>query len=102
MTHYFSRLRRAVLHPHLVLSADDERALSPAGDGVVDVDDLIQRFAESESNGDGSKNTFAEEVLANLKDTEASECPICFDVMETPMIIPECMHQWYWSHFGFR
>ena len=88
------RLRRAVLHPNLVLTPDDERALSPAGDGTVDVNDMIQRFADSGSTGEGGKNSFAEEVLANLADAEASECPICFDVMETPMFIPECMHQW--------
>jgi DNA repair protein RAD5 len=88
------RLRRAVLHPNLVLTPDDERALSPAGDAAVDVNDMIRRFADSASSGEGEKNSFAEEVLANLADTEASECPICFDVMETPMFIPGCMHQW--------
>jgi DNA repair protein RAD5 len=55
---------------------------------------MIRHFADSESTGEGGKNSFAEEVLANLTDAEAAECPICFDVMETPMIIPECMHQW--------
>ncbi|RDB29142.1 DNA repair protein RAD5 [Hypsizygus marmoreus] len=88
------RLRRAVLHPSLVLTADDERALSSDGDGAVDVNDMIRRFAEAESASEGSsKNTFAEDVLANLADAEAEECPICLDVMETPMIIPGCMHQ---------
>lgn len=86
------RLRRAVLHPNLVLTSDDKRALSPNGDGAVDVNDMIQRFAaDSEA---GNKNSFAEEVLANLADAEVSECPICLDAMEIPMIIPECMHQW--------
>ncbi|KAG6870844.1 hypothetical protein C0995_010165 [Termitomyces sp. Mi166 len=33
------------------------------------------------------------QVLAKLADTEAEECLICLDVMETPMIIPGCMHQ---------
>jgi DNA repair protein RAD5 len=88
------RLRRAVLHPNLVLTPDDERALSPARDGAVDVNDMIRRFAESESTGEEGKHSFAEEVLAHLTDAEASECPICLDVMETPMIIPECLHQW--------
>lgn len=87
------RLRRAVLHPNLVLTPDDERALSPAGDGTVDVNDMIRRFADSEGTGEENKNSFAEQVLANLTDGDASECPICLDVMETPMIIPECIHQ---------
>ncbi|GLB43501.1 putative HIRAN domain containing protein [Lyophyllum shimeji] len=86
------RLRRAVLHPSLVLTADDERTLSPDGEGSIDVNDLIRRFTDAETAG-GGKNTFAEEVLANLADAEAEECPICLDVMETPMIIPGCMHQ---------
>lgn len=55
---------------------------------------MIRRFADGERTGEGGQNNFTEEVLANLMDAEASECPICLDVMETPMIIPECMHQW--------
>ncbi|KAF5385213.1 hypothetical protein D9615_001117 [Tricholomella constricta] len=88
------RLRRAVLHPSLVLTADDERVLSPGGDGAVDVNEMIRQFADNESVGEGSSNnSFAEEVLSNLADAEAEECPICLDVMDTPMIIPGCMHQ---------
>lgn len=86
-----------MLHPSLVLTPDDERALSPVGDGTIDVNDLIRRFADTEKAEEGGdKSTFAEEVLAKLAntDTEAEECPICLDVMETPMIIPGCMHQW--------
>ncbi|KAK7058564.1 DNA helicase rad5 [Paramarasmius palmivorus] len=85
------KLRRAVLHPSLVLEEEGERALSPAGDGTVDVNDLIKKFAEDQ-DGDAS-NTFAETVLANLHEDETAECPICLDVMDTPMVIPECMHQ---------
>ncbi|KAF9532114.1 SNF2 family N-terminal domain-containing protein [Crepidotus variabilis] len=85
------RLRRAVLHPNLVVTKDDERALSPAGDARVDVNDLIQRFAEGQQSIQGS--TFADEFVANLKGNELGECPICFGEMENPMIIPDCMHQ---------
>ncbi|KAG6911323.1 hypothetical protein DXG01_000994 [Tephrocybe rancida] len=87
------RLRRAVLHPNLVLTREDARALSPAGDGAIDVNDLIRQFADADKTEGIDKNTFAEEVLAKLADTETEECPICLDVMETPMIIPGCMHQ---------
>ncbi|KAG6846036.1 hypothetical protein H0H87_006400 [Tephrocybe sp. NHM501043] len=77
------RLRRAVLHPNLVLTSDDKRTLSPAGDGDIDVSDLIQRFADAEKGEEGSdKNTFAEKVLAQLADAEAEECPICLDINE--------------------
>ncbi|KAG5341638.1 hypothetical protein C0989_008396 [Termitomyces sp. Mn162] len=83
------RLRRAVLHPNLVLTPDDEHVLLSAGDGSIDVDDLIRRFTDTErAEEGGDKSIFAEEVLAKLADAEAEECPICLDVMETPMIIP--------------
>ncbi|KAI3622763.1 dna repair protein rad5 [Moniliophthora roreri] len=85
------KLRRAVLHPSLVLEEEGGRALSPAGDGTIDINDLIKKFAEDQ-DGDAT-NTFAETVLANLHEDDTKECPICLDVMETPMVIPECMHQ---------
>lgn len=87
------RLRRAVLHPSLVIT-DEGRALSPDADGPIDVNDMIKRFAEGGNTARGDNQTsFAEEVLANLADAEAAECPICLDVMEIPMIIPGCLHQ---------
>ncbi|KAJ8084639.1 DNA helicase rad5 [Marasmius tenuissimus] len=88
------KLRRAVLHPSLVLEEEGGRALSPTGDGTVDVNALIKKFSEDTEGGDGeSSNAFAETVLANLHEDETAECPICLDVMDTPMVIPECMHQ---------
>ncbi|KAI0652443.1 SNF2 family N-terminal domain-containing protein [Trametes meyenii] len=87
------RLRRAVLHPNLVLSSGDTVApKAPAGSGAVDVDELIQRFGQGE-NSAGDSKVYAEGVLANLGQEENAECPICFDVMETPTILPDCMHQ---------
>jgi len=85
------RLRRAVLHPSLVLTDNDQRALSPVGDSFMDVNDLIQKFAGE--NGE-SGNAFAETVLANIGEDESGECPICLDVMENPTIVPECLHRW--------
>lgn len=85
------RLRRAVLHPNLVFTEKDER---PAGDGVVvDVNEMIKKFAE----GNEQSSAFAESVLANLDDEveDTSECPICLDVMELPMIVPVCLHRWF-------
>ncbi|KAK7465321.1 DNA helicase rad5 [Stygiomarasmius scandens] len=84
------KLRRAVLHPSLVLTDNDQRALSPVGDSFMDVNDLIQKFAGE--NGE-SGNAFAETVLANIGEDESGECPICLDVMENPMIVPECLHR---------
>ncbi|PIL31409.1 hypothetical protein GSI_06110 [Ganoderma sinense ZZ0214-1] len=88
------RLRRAVLHPNLVLSSSNSGRAekSSANSGTIDVKELIQRFGEGENVVSDSK-VYAESVLANLGQEEDAECPICFDVMETPTILPECMHQ---------
>jgi DNA repair protein RAD5 len=88
----FHSLRRAVLHPNLVLlpAQDSDR---PSTSGQVDVEALIKRFSDGGS-GENGTNVFAAEVLSNLGEEEDRECPICFDVMQTPMIIPECLHQW--------
>ncbi|KAI0640000.1 SNF2 family N-terminal domain-containing protein [Trametes polyzona] len=86
------RLRRAVLHPNLVLSAEENAPKPPAGSGEVDVNELIRRFDKGD-NAAGDSKVYAEGVLANLGQEEDAECPICFDVMETPTILPDCMHQ---------
>ncbi|KAI0316497.1 SNF2 family N-terminal domain-containing protein [Amylostereum chailletii] len=90
------RLRRAVLHPSLVLAKDDEDGV-PKGDGSVDINAMIKRFTEGDNrDGKGAQgNTYAENVLANLtqQDLEPDECPICFDVMERPMMFPKCLHK---------
>ncbi|OCH95686.1 hypothetical protein OBBRIDRAFT_871170 [Obba rivulosa] len=85
------RLRRAVLHPNLVLTSD-EGSSKETSTGVIDVNDLIERFSKGEGT-DGDTNVFAEKVLANLGEEADMECPICFDVMSEPVIIPNCMHQ---------
>ncbi|KAI0732417.1 SNF2 family N-terminal domain-containing protein [Fomitopsis betulina] len=85
------RLRRAVLHPNLVLSSDAE-GINASSKGVIDVDSLVKQFGEGNDSASDSK-VFAEGVLANLDGEEGQECPICFDVMDTPTIIPNCLHQ---------
>ncbi|KAJ7201358.1 DNA repair protein RAD5 [Mycena pura] len=88
------RLRRAVLHPNLVLSSTNEQSLASQGDETIDVNELIKRFANDEQSGEGSANVFAQNALQNLEVDEADpECPVCMDVMQSPMIIPECMHR---------
>lgn len=87
-----------MLHPHLVLSAEDRRALSPESDGAVDINTILRNISGEDSK-DGSSSSgninFAETVLANLGgDDDVSECPICLDVMDSPMIVPGCMHRW--------
>ena len=91
----FIRLRRAVLHPNLVLTKNVERALSPDDGGRVDVNDLIARFAQEGQVADGGPSKFADNFIASLKHDDNADCPICFNEMEAPMVIPKCMHQLY-------
>ncbi|KAI0334349.1 hypothetical protein GY45DRAFT_1318351 [Cubamyces sp. BRFM 1775] len=87
------RLRRAVLHPNLVLASNETVASkAPSSGAAVNVNELIERFGKGENTAGDSK-VYAEGVLANLGQEEDAECPICFDVMETPTILPDCMHQ---------
>jgi DNA repair protein RAD5 len=91
LKHLYS-LRRAVLHPSLVLPPQKDSG-NPSDTRAVDIDTLIKQFSDGEVS-DGSRNVFAETVLVNLGEDDGLECPICFDVMQTPMILPECLHQW--------
>ncbi|KAI0073947.1 hypothetical protein K474DRAFT_1648766 [Panus rudis PR-1116 ss-1] len=84
------RLRRAVLHPSLVIS-DEAKNKGKSSSDPINVDEMIKQFSEAEEGKGG--NAYAEEVLNNLGQEENPECPICFDVMDSPMVIPQCMHQ---------
>ncbi len=87
------RLRRAVLHPSLAISNTGAVA-GPIDSEEMDVQSLIQKFSAGEDSA-GTGNIFAEGVLHSLNNQEdMEECPICLDVMESPMIIPVCLHQW--------
>ena len=84
-----------MLHPSLVVSgANGERTKLSTSDGVVDIDAMIQQFAQGE-NSPKLNSTFVEDVLANLSSDETAECPICMDATQYPMVIPKCLHQWY-------
>ena len=54
---------------------------------------MIASFAGADG-ARGSTHAYAEAVLANLGQEDDAECPICFDVMQAPMIIPGCLHKW--------
>ena len=60
----------------------------------ADVEALIQRFEEG-STASKEASTFAEQVLNSLTTDDSAECPICFDAMDRPVLIPACMHQWF-------
>ncbi len=83
-----------MLHPSLVLSSLGTDTTTTSGEEFVEVSKMIESFAGANGTN-GSTTAYAEEVLANLGQEEDAECPICFDVMQSPMIIPECLHKWY-------
>ncbi|KAH8119981.1 SNF2 family N-terminal domain-containing protein [Phellopilus nigrolimitatus] len=88
------KLRRAVLHPSLVLNEeeDSDGPSSGPGDGRVDVNEMIKQFSKGEEER-GDNNVFAQSVLNNLALDADLECPICMDIMEQPMLIPICTHK---------
>lgn len=76
-----------------------ERTLSPSKDGPTDVTDMIKHFAE---DGNVSElNPFAEQFIAGLTGDDNADCPICFNEIETPMVIPRCMHQLYVFRYDY-
>ncbi|KAL5534034.1 hypothetical protein ACEPAG_494 [Sanghuangporus baumii] len=84
------KLRRAVLHPSLVLSQDDESASNESTSKYVDVDEVIKQFV---ANGEADNGSYAQTVLNNLSLKEDEECPICMDVMQEPVLISACAHK---------
>lgn len=92
-----SRLRRAVLHPNLVLSRETEESSSGREqDTSLDVDDMIKQFTNKENDAsDHSGDNYMQGILCGLRTEVDEECPVCFDVMDCPMLIPGCMHRWY-------
>ncbi|KAJ3556710.1 hypothetical protein NM688_g1873 [Phlebia brevispora] len=86
------RLRRAVLHPSLVLSTLGDEKIDSSHGQYVDINEMIQSFADADGS-DGTSNAYLSEVLTHLGQEDGEECPICFDVMQSPMILPGCMHK---------
>lgn len=86
-------LRRAVLHPDLVVDTKDQMNEFPSGSKCIEMDTLIHDVVEQQTS-DASNISFAKNVLSNLAASETDECPICLDVMEAAVIIPQCLHRW--------
>jgi DNA repair protein RAD5 len=92
------RLRRAVLHPHLVMTHEELEELensSTSASEAVKLEDLVKH----EAGGGAVPKTnaaFVEETLKSLGEEGEGrdECPLCLDMMETPVLIPPCMHTW--------
>ncbi|KAG7143688.1 DNA repair protein RAD5 like [Verticillium longisporum] len=86
------RLRQSCCHPILVRNKDvvaDEEEAGAAADlaaGLADDMDLnvlIEHFSADTSETETNPNAFGAHVLGQIRDEEASECPIC---SEEPMI----------------
>lgn len=86
-------LRRAVLHPDLVVDPKDQVNEPPSSLKCIEVDSLMHDVAERQTS-DASNASFAKNVLSSLATPETDECPICLDIMETVVIIPQCLHRW--------
>ena len=92
-------LRRAVLHPSLVLStSDDKKSKVATTNSVVSMEDLVQRFVNGKQLDEETSNTFVEKVLTDLASDDCAECPICLDAMQVAVILPGCLHQWYTNY----
>jgi len=68
------RLRQACCHPHLL----KDFAINTGGAAGLN---LVENAKE-----------FPKDVVERLKQAEACECPICFDVVENPIIFFPCGH----------
>lgn len=100
------RLRRAVLHPHLVMTQEELEELensSSSTSGTVKLEDLVKHESDG-ATVSKTNTTFVEETLKSLNagsgnegDTSegSDECPLCLDIMESPVLVPPCMHKWY-------
>jgi DNA repair protein RAD5 len=98
------RLRRAVLHPSLIQpkrtsnddSDDDIMEIDPLDPGgKLDLNAMIAQFTGVQDTPDGAKkeeNSFAADVLKNVKEIDKQECPLCLDTMDDPVLIPDCHH----------
>jgi len=96
------RLRRAVLHPHLVMTPEELEEFEDSSNSMsetVKLEDLVKRESDVVTV---SKNNaaFVEETLKSLnagpgtQGGKGDECPLCLDMIESPVLIPPCMHTW--------
>lgn len=74
---------------------DDESSPTDSQEINISVKEIIQQFAERDEVGGSSNESYAQNVLSNLRATGTEECPICMDLMEEPMLLPACAHLWY-------
>ena len=71
------RLRQACCHPHLITDFAQEII----NNVEISTDDMLELAKQ-----------LAPEVVARIKETEAFECPVCYDAVENPAIFIPCGH----------
>lgn len=75
---------------------------STSADGAVKLEDLVKHESDSATTSK-TNAAFVEETLRSLNARSGTqgdegeardECPLCLDMIETPVLIPPCMHKW--------
>ncbi|KAF2313951.1 hypothetical protein GH714_020818 [Hevea brasiliensis] len=84
------RLRQCCNHPFLVMSRADSQQ-------YADLSKLTRRFLETNANSappgqTGPTRAYIEEVVKGIRQGENTECPICMEYADDPVLTP-CAHR---------
>ncbi|CAN4116553.1 unnamed protein product [Withania somnifera] len=82
------RLRQCCNHPFLVMSRSDTQEFT-------DLDKLARRFLETNPDSSTQKAptpAYVEEVVEGIRNGENTECPICLESADDPVLTP-CAHR---------
>ncbi|XP_009772967.1 DNA repair protein RAD5B [Nicotiana sylvestris] len=82
------RLRQCCNHPFLVMSRSDTQEFA-------DLDKLARRFLETNPDSTTQKAltpAYVEEVVEGIRNGENTECPICLESADDPVLTP-CAHR---------
>lgn len=105
------KLRRAVLHPSLIIAKGEEGEEKELEGGEMldeesnlSIEKMVQSLTRNNMANGGGVNggpseKFVKEVMEQLKgengEAEEHECPICLTAGEQSVVIPTCMHIWF-------